>query len=106
MRDFEALTYQTVGMFIICTHVQFTTSPRITYDRVLGAGLYSLSSTYVYSVHLFLFYQGRQSFRAFGQPYSLTSFGRASTFLSDLTMCMYAKRGLSCYITFDLYKYS
>jgi len=34
VRDFEALTYQTVAMFIKCTHVEFTTLPRITYDRV------------------------------------------------------------------------
>lgn len=33
---FRAITYQTVAMFIKCTHVQITTSPRIAYDRVLG----------------------------------------------------------------------
>jgi len=54
------------------------------YDRVLGAGLYSLSSTYVNSLHYFLFYLGRQSSRAFGQAYSLTSFGRASAFFERL----------------------
>jgi len=32
---FRAITYQTVDIFIKCTHVQFTTSPRIAYDRVL-----------------------------------------------------------------------
>ncbi len=32
---FEAHTYQTVAMSIKCTHIQFTTSLRIAYDRVL-----------------------------------------------------------------------
>jgi len=45
---------------------------------------------------LFFVFQGRHFFRAFGQTYSLTSFGRVSAFLSDLAMCMTAKRGLSC----------
>jgi hypothetical protein len=57
VRDFKAFTYQTVAIFIKCTYVKFTASPRITYDRVLGAGHYSLSITYVSKLHLFLFYQ-------------------------------------------------
>ena len=78
MRDFEALTYQTVAMFIKCTHVQLPSSPRITYDRVLCARAFC-----------------PQSFRAMGQPYSLASFGlRFGS--CDLTMCMDAKGQAVC----------
>jgi hypothetical protein len=40
---FRAITYQAVAIFIKCTYVQFTTSLRIEYDRVLGAEISSIS---------------------------------------------------------------
>ena len=46
---------------------------------------------------LFIFNQLAINFavsRAFGQTHSLTSFGRAVGFLSDLAMCVAVKRGL------------
>ncbi len=74
----ELLHYQGTPNFDARTKARITTSPPMFYDRASGAGLYSFSITYVHSVQLFLFYQGRQSSRAFGQPYSLTSFGLCS----------------------------
>jgi hypothetical protein len=37
---FKAITYQNVAMFVKCAHVQYTTLPRIAYDRLLCAVLF------------------------------------------------------------------
>ena len=63
---FRGTTDQTVDMFNKCIYAQFITTPRITYDRVLGAGIDSFLFNYASIMHLFLFYQGRQSSRAIG----------------------------------------
>ncbi len=81
-RDFEAPTCQTVTILSKCTKVKFTHTPGLRILRVTNWPL-------------FIFNQLAINFavpRAFGQTHSLTSFGRAVGFLSDLAMCVAVKR--------------
>jgi len=71
---FEARTFQTATPFIRCNTLEISTIRQMHYTRCCVFVLYSL-----------------QSIRASGQPYSLTSFGRAFAFLCDLAMCMGAE---------------
>ncbi len=74
---FEARTYQTSTKFISCNNLEISTIRQIHYTRCCVFVLYS-----------------SQSVSVMGQPYSLTSFGHAVGFLSDLAMCVAVKRGL------------
>ena len=80
--DFEARTCQTVTQFIRCNALEISTIRQMHYTRCCAFGV------------LFRLYGCRQFGRAVGQTHSLTSFGRAVGFLSDLAMCVAVKRGL------------
>jgi len=87
----KPLHYQDAIRLKQATDAELRCNPRIAYDRMLPTG----RSCYL-SIHQSLtFYFAAFSVCALGQPYSLTSFGRVSAFLSDFAMCMDAKGGLS-----------
>lgn len=82
---------QPLQTFMRGRHFQVTTVPDIGYIACYQLAVLVIYQYISYLCCVLLHF----SVRAFGQAYSLTSFGMCAGFLSDLAMCMDAKRRLS-----------